>query len=100
MLKGYYLTLLIGPGVPIPAPQPVVDAVTSVQVTEGETRSGFQITFSVSKNSLLRRALLPAGYFDPIVTRIILVATVGGVPNVLMDGMITRQEMAPSNDPG
>jgi hypothetical protein len=100
MLKGYYLTLLVGPGVPVPAPQPVVDAVTSVQVTEGETRSGFQITFSVGKNSLLRRALLPAGYFDPIVTRVVLVATVGGVPNVLMDGMITRQEMAPSNDPG
>jgi hypothetical protein len=100
MLKGFYMTLLIGPGVPVPAPRPVVDAVTSIQVTSGETRSGFQITFSVSKNSLLARTLLPAGYFDPMITRVILIATVGGMPNVLMDGLVTRQEMAPGNEPG
>jgi hypothetical protein len=100
MLKGFYLTLLVGPGVPVPAPQPVVDAITSVQVNSGGARSGFQITFAVSKNSQLTRTLLPAGYFDPIVTRVILIATVGGMPNVLIDGMITRQEMAPSSEAG
>jgi hypothetical protein len=100
MLKGYYLTLFIGPAVPVPAPQAVVDAVTSVQVTSAETRSGFQIAFSVSKNSMLQRVLLPAGYFDPMTTRVVLVATVGGLPNVLIDGLVTRQEITPSNDPG
>jgi hypothetical protein len=100
MLKGFYLTLLVGPGVPVPAPQPVVDAVTGIQVTSGETRSGFQITFSVSKKSPLLRTLLPAGYFDPIVTRVVLVVTVGGMPNVLMDGFVTRQEMTPGSEPG
>src|SRR5262249_35214028 len=40
------------------------------------------------------------GYFDPIITRVIIIVTLGGMPNVLMDGMITRQEVAPSNDPG
>jgi len=44
--------------------------------------------------------LLPAGYLDPIVTRVILIATLNGFPNVLMDGIITRQEIAPSNEPG
>lgn len=100
MLKGVHLTLMIGPAVPIPAPQPVVDALTSVQVTSGKDRSGFQLTFAVSKKSILLKTLLPAGYFDPITTRIILIATLGGFPNVLMDGIVTRQELQPSNEPG
>lgn len=100
MLKGIHLTLLIGPAVPIPAPPPVVDALTAVQVTSGRDRSGFQLTFAVSKKSPLLRTMLPAGYFDPIVTRVIVVVTLGGMPNVLMDGLVTRQELSLSNDPG
>lgn len=100
MLKGVHLTLMIGPLVPVPAPQSVVDALTSVQVTSGANRSGFQLTFAVSKKSTLLTTLLPAGYFDPIVTRVILIATLGGLPNVLMDGIVTRQELQPSNEPG
>jgi hypothetical protein len=44
--------------------------------------------------------MLPAGYFDPIITRVIIVVTLGGFPNVIMDGMVTRQELAPSSEPG
>ena len=95
-----YLTLLIGPGIPIPAPEPVTDSLLSVQVTSGSDRSGFQLTFAVSKKSLLLTALLPAGFFDPITTRVIIVATVSGIPIVLMDGLVTHQEMQPSDDPG
>jgi len=100
MLKGVHLTLLIGPAVPIPAPQPVVDALVSVQVTSGKDKSGFQLTFAVSKKSMLLNTLLPAGYFDPMITRVIIIATVNGFPNVLMDGIITRQELSPGNEPG
>jgi hypothetical protein len=100
MLKGVHLTLLIGPAVPLPPPRAVIDALVSVQVTNGKDRSGFQITFAVSKKSLLLTTLLPAGYFDPITTRVIVIATLGGTPNVLMDGIVTRQEMQPSSDPG
>jgi hypothetical protein len=100
MLKGIHLTLMIGPAVPIPAPQSVVDALTSVQVTSGKDRSGFQLTFTVGKDSPLLKTMLPAGYFDPIITRVVIIATLGGLPNVLMDGMVTRQELAPSNEPG
>ena len=100
MLKGLHLTLLIGPLVPIPAPQSVIDAITSVQVTSGRDRSGFQITFAVSKKSTLLTTMLPAGYFDPMVTRVIVIVTLGGMPNVLMDGIVTRQELQPSNEPG
>jgi hypothetical protein len=100
MLKGVHLTLMIGPAVPIPAPRSVVDALTAVQVTSGKDKSGFQLTFAVSKNSPLLTTMLPAGYFDPMVTRVVIIVTLNGFPNVLMDGMVTNQELAPSNDPG
>lgn len=100
MLQGIHLTLLIGPAVPAPAPQAVMDAVTSVQVTSSKDTSGFQLVFAVSKTSTLMTTLLPAGYFDPITTRVIVIVTVGGMPQVLMDGVVTRQELAPSSEPG
>ncbi len=100
MVKGIYLTLLIGPGVPVPAPKSVIDALVSVQVNTGGERNGFQLVFNVSKKSPLRQTLLPAGFFDPGITRIILVCTLGGIPNVLIDGIVTRHEVAPSNEPG
>lgn len=100
MLDGLHLTLLIGPAVPVPAPAFVLDALDGVQVNSGGDRNGFQLTFQVGKNSLLQNVLLPAGYFDPIVTRVIVIATVRGIPTVLSDGVVTRQEVAPSSDPG
>jgi hypothetical protein len=99
MLKGIQLTLLMGPVVPIPAPSVVIDALQSVQVTVSSgARSGFQLVFSLSKNSQLNNVLIPAGFFNPFI-RVVLVVTMGGLPQVIMDGVITRQEVAPSNDP-
>jgi hypothetical protein len=100
MLKGINLTLMIGPAVPVPVPQAVMDALVSIQVNSGRDRSGFQLTFAPGKNSPLLTTMLPAGYFDPIITRVLIIVTVNGVPNVIMDGLITRQELQPSNDPG
>jgi len=100
MLKGVHLTLMIGPLVPIPAPQSVMDALISVQVTSGKDKSGFQVTFAISKKSTLLKTMLVAGYFDPISTRVVIIATVSGFPYVLMDGIVTHQELTPSNDPG
>lgn len=100
MVKGIHLTLLIGPAIPIPAPKVVVDSLTSVQVNSGGERGGFQLTFSVGKTSPLLNTMLPAGYFDPMITRVVIIVTLNGVPNVIMDGIVTRQEFAPSNDPG
>jgi hypothetical protein len=96
-----HLTLLIGPlPVPLPAPLPLVEALQRVEVTNSRDRSGFQITFSMGKESLLQLALLPFGFFDPMVTRVVIVVTFKGIPNVLMDGVVTRQEMQPGNEPG
>lgn len=100
MVKGVYLTLLMGPVVAVPVPQEVIDSITSVQVTTAVgSRSGFQITFSVAKNSLLNTTLIPAGFFDPMI-RVILVVTITGLPNVIFDGLIAQQQVAPSNEAG
>lgn len=75
MVKGIHLSLMIGPAVPVPAPRVVVDALQSVQITSGKDKSGFQLSFAVSKDSVLLNTMLPAGYFDPIATRVIVVVT-------------------------
>ena len=100
MLKGIYLSLFIGPLVPIPAPKEVTDAMISAQINTGGERSGFQLVFSMNKKSTIYKTLLPSGYFDPGTTRVILSCTVGGIPNVLIDGVVTRHEVSPSNEAG
>jgi hypothetical protein len=100
MLGGINLTLLIGPAAPVPALAAVVEALDAVTVTSSGQTSGFQLTFKIGKNSILQTTLLPTGYFDPIITRVIIIVTVNGMPNVLMDGVVTHHELSPSNDVG
>jgi len=100
MIKGLQITLLIGPGVPIPAPATVINDVDSIEVSSNRERSAFQITFTTGKRSPLLAIMLPAGYLDPIVTRVMIIVTVGGVPNVIMDGVVTQQQVQPSSEPG
>src|SRR5689334_6630896 len=100
MSSGFTLMLMMGPTIAVPAPQPVIDALTSVQVTTTAGQaSGFQLSFAVSKDSPINRGLLPAGFFDPNI-RVIIVVIMDGFPTVLMDGVITRQDLTPSNEPG
>lgn len=101
MLEGIHLTLLIGPlTVPVPAPVPLVEALQSVQVSSQRDRTGFQLTFSVGKTSPIQTVLLPAGLLDPMVTRVVVIVTFRGLPQVLADGVVTRHEVAPSNEAG
>jgi hypothetical protein len=100
MLKGIHLTLMIGPRVPVPVPASVIDALSEVTVDGGKDRCAFQLTFQVAKKSPLLTTMLPSGYFDPMVTRVIIAVTIAGMPNVLMDGIVTHQQMHPSSDPG
>jgi len=100
MLKGVYLTLMMGPAVAVPVPKAVADALTGVQVTNASgSRSGFQLTFTLAKNSPLVTTLVPAGFFDPLI-RVIIVVTVSGRPDVIMDGVITQQQVTPGNQAG
>ena len=101
MLDGVHLTLLIGPlAVPIPAPLPLVEALQSVQVNSGRNGTGFQLKFGLSKTSMIQTILLPTGAFDPMTTRIVIIVTLLGIPQVIMDGVVTQHQLSPSNEPG
>ncbi|WP_046495240.1 hypothetical protein [Streptomyces odonnellii] len=95
-----HLTLHMGPKLTRPVPAEVTEALLSAQITTtaGE-RSGFQIAFDLTKKGVISQRLLPEGYFDPR-TRVIVTATVKGTPTVLLDGLIVRQEVGASNQPG
>ncbi len=100
MLKGVYVTLLVGPTVPVPVPQVVVDALTGVQVTVAAgQRSGFQLTFTLSNDSPLQTAFLLMAGQVPLL-RTIIILTINSIPNVLMDGVITHTEVTPGGKPG
>jgi hypothetical protein len=100
VLKGVHLTLLAGPVVPFPAPQPVLDALTDVQVTSATgTAGGFQLQFTIQNKSPLQQAFLLAATQTPLM-RVILVATINFIPHVLMDGVITNQEISSGDKPG
>jgi hypothetical protein len=91
-----YLTLLVGPVEALPAPKPVMDALTSVEVNISATgTSGFQLSFTLANSSPLQTLFLLAGGSPVPIIRVILVATFGGLPQVVMDGVIKHTEVVP-----
>lgn len=96
MASPLYLTLLIGPMEPLPAPKPLVDALISAEVTERATgRSGFQLTFTLGDNSLLQTFFLLAGGAPLPIIRVVLLVTFPGIPQVLIDGVVLHTEVQP-----
>lgn len=99
MNSGFHLTLMIGPVVPLPVPKEVLDALTSVSVTiNSDSTSGFQLEFTLSNNSPLQTLfLLSSGAPIPLV-RVVIIVTVNGNTEVLMDGVMTNHEIRPGAD--
>jgi hypothetical protein len=97
VLSGINLTLMVGPVVPIPVPQSVLNALTSVTVTtaSGMSASGFELNFILSNQSPLHTIFLLAGGAMPPVMRVLIVATINGTSNVLMDGVLLEVAVAP-----
>jgi hypothetical protein len=99
MLKGVHLTLMIGPAVPIPVSKDVLDALTSVRVTNSDPGpSVFQLQFTLSTNSPLQTLFLLSGGANIPLVRVVIVATVNGTPEVLIDGVMTNHEISPGAD--
>jgi hypothetical protein len=89
---------MIGPLIPLTPPRAVMDALSEVQVTINDTgASGFQLTFSIGKQSPLQILFLLTGGSPILFMRVVLVATVNGVASVLMDGVITNNHIAPGD---
>mgnify|MGYP000138482121 CR=1 FL=1 len=99
-LKGVSLSLRIGPLATSLAPEPLIAALESAEVTEATgRRSGYQITFTYGKTSPIATEYLPSGMLDPM-NRVILVATLDGVSRVLADGPIKRHDITATRQPG
>lgn len=97
---GIRLVLLIGPTVPLPAPYGVMSALTKVEVTnDAANGDGFQLTLTLTKTPGLDYGLLTGGQFKPF-NRVIIGVIMGVLPEVLIDGVITHHQLAPSAQPG
>src|SRR5260370_9896254 len=89
---------MIGPVIPLAVPRVVLDSLSEVEVkTEDVGQSGFQLVFSIDKQSPLQILFLLTGGMPLLFMRVVLVATVNGVANVLIDGVITNNEISPGD---
>jgi len=96
--NGIHLSLMIGPAVPAPVPKDVLDALASVQVTTStDGPSGFQLTFNISNKSPLETLFLLSGGATVPLIRVIITVSVNGSSDVLIDGVITNQQITPGN---
>ncbi|HKD33083.1 MAG TPA: hypothetical protein VKB73_06380 [Gaiellaceae bacterium] len=101
MVEGVQLTLMIGPAVPLPVPRAILDSLSSVTVSSGgDGPGGFQLTFKLSTRSPLHTLfLVSAGAPIPLV-RVVIVVTVNGTPEVLMDGVMTNHQITAGGEGG
>ncbi len=82
-----------------PVPAAVIEALTDVQVSSTVgSQGGFQMKFTIGRSSPLSQ-LHASGFFDPR-QRVIIAVTVNGQTEVLMDGIITKQDFTPSSAAG
>ena len=102
LAKGIQLTIMIGPVVPIPVPQMVIDALDSVEITTAAgSRSGFQMSLQFSSKSELNTFFIIAGAMNsgpatpPL--RVMLIATLNGTPQPLFDGVMTNVQVHPGS---
>jgi hypothetical protein len=99
MLEGVHLTLLVGPVVPVPVPQLALDALTQVEVVQPDEAAGaFTLQFTLGVQSPLHTLFLLSGGSVMPLLRVILVVTLNGTPQVLIDGVVTRTEVLPGAD--
>jgi hypothetical protein len=98
VLKSVQLTLMIGPISPLTPPRAVMDSLVEVEVKlEDVGQSGFKLVFSIDKQSPLQILFLLTGGTPLLFMRVVIVATVNGVSNVLIDGVITKNDIAPGD---
>ncbi|MFO0606339.1 MAG: hypothetical protein U0324_24425 [Polyangiales bacterium] len=99
-LLGIRLFLQLGPTLPLPAPFPVVEALRSLEVRMSNSgRDGFQLSFAVGRDALVDSALVASGLLEPP-NRVVVSLLMGALPEVLIDGVITDVQYAPSPQAG
>lgn len=99
MVKGFHFTLMIGPVFPQPVSPTVLEALNSVTVTtNSDSGSGFQLEFTLSNRSPLQTLFLLSSAAPIPLVRVVIIMTVKGTPEVLMDGVMTNHEITPGAD--
>jgi hypothetical protein len=97
-LGSVQLSLMMGPIVPSPVSSDVIESLAEAEVHVDDVgQSGFQLTFSITKRSPLQTLFILSGAVPLLFMRVVLVATVNGVANVLIDGVITNNQLAPGD---
>lgn len=106
-MTSIFAVLMVGPTIPLPAPESLSNAVESIKVTNtDEGRDGFQIIFSVGKGGAANPTENPLDYTlidSPLLkafNRVIVMLVFGLMPAVLIDGIITHKQFSPSTEPG
>lgn len=96
MLKGVNLSLYVGP-VPVAAPREVVESLVHAKVESGsgEAQSGFELGFDLPARSPLRTLFLLTGGGSIPLIRVVLVVTINGQAESIIDGVTTDVEMQP-----
>jgi hypothetical protein len=98
MLDNVQLRLLIGPIVPLTPPRAVMDALSEVEVKVVDVgQSGFKLTFSIDKQSPLQILFLLTGGMPLLFMRVVIAVVVNGATTVLVDGVITDNNIAPGD---
>ncbi|MFF5009611.1 phage late control D family protein [Streptomyces phaeochromogenes] len=97
---GVRLQLLLGPTVVRPAPYDVMNALIDVEVLNSDQRAdAFRMTFALGKDGFSDYGLLREGYFDPP-ARVSIAVVMAGSFDVLVNGIVTDNQVAPSGRPG
>lgn len=103
MLRSVEASLFIGPVVPIPAPRAVTEALSKITVTTSaapRTPGGFELEFQLDNRSPLHTLFLLTGGSQLPIFRVVVMVTVNGTPDVLIDGVVTKQSVKPETDTG
>ena len=103
-LFGVHLTILAGPAVPLPLPSRALDALDTVEVALGtEDTSVLEMQFRAGRGSSLAEIAeypimnergLQAG------ARVVVLLTLGIIPSVLFDGIVTQTQLNPGQGQG
>lgn len=102
MTRGAELRLFIGPAVPVPASEEVLEALVSASVTSASSDGPgvFQLVFDIDRRSPLHTVFLLSGGAPVPMVRVVIAARVNGVESVLIDGVMTNHEITPGPAPG
>ena len=102
-ILGVHLTLLIGPTIPKPANPLLMESLQRIEVQNTDDgRSGFRIDFEIGRTGPFDLIDYPIMNLPAIRlnSRVIVVVRFNLKPYVLIDGLITNQQITPSNSPG